>query len=319
MDNNRSQRIIGIDILRILSMVFITVIHYIGYSEIIKSPPSGMSTMNYAIMTVFSSISKAAVNVFVIISGYFLYNRTFELKRIFKLWLEVFFYAVVIFIICACFGWGKITIGNLLKTAFPFLTIHYWFVVTYVLMCLLSPLMNAAIDSMPKEKHLITIVVAGAIITIYMMFNPFVDGQIYVGHSHGIVWFAYLYIVGAYLGKYSKAESKIFKIFWRCVALFSFVGIYAAEYIQINLPNNMNLTANNSLLPFILSVSVFILMKDISIKKKTAVKVISQCSACSLGVYLIQEHNMFREFFWGIFKIRDYAGAGGGIYSLTSL
>lgn len=40
--------------------------------------------------------------IFVLITGYLLYNKKFTLKRIIKLWLDVWSYSIGIGIICYC-------------------------------------------------------------------------------------------------------------------------------------------------------------------------------------------------------------------------
>ena len=300
------KRVVGLDILRILSMLLITVIHYIGYSDIISLVNIQSSPANYAFLVAMKSYSRAAVNIFVLITGYFMYTKEFKIKRILKLWCEVEFYSLVIMIFALIFVDGSLKLTNLVKSLFPLLSLHYWFVVTYVLLCLVSPGLNIIINKISRKIHLAIIIIGGILITIYMQANPFAESQIYIGHSHSIVWFSYLYILGAYISMYG---SNLRKRYWALVGFVAWICLCMIVIFEKKIPSQIELLDNNTVFSLILSVSIFILFKDIKIKSDKIVSIISEISACSFGVYLIQEHQAIRKFFWNCINVQAYANS----------
>lgn len=83
------QRYSGIDIIRILSMVMITSIHFICYSHV-NSSINDIPHFNKVFIHVLQVFNKDFINLFVMISGYLLCTKTDTLKRIIPLWMKVF-------------------------------------------------------------------------------------------------------------------------------------------------------------------------------------------------------------------------------------
>ena len=92
-------RMIGLDILRILSMVLITFRHFIGYAGLTDAVEA--LSVNGILISVLNVLCGSAVNVFVLISGYFLIDSRFKWSRVLRIWGETFFYSVICF---AAFG-----------------------------------------------------------------------------------------------------------------------------------------------------------------------------------------------------------------------
>ena len=92
-----------------------------------------------------------AVNVYVLISGYFLVEAGFKVKRVLILIGQVLFYAILIPLIMMGTGIFAGEGGDfyrLLQYVFPLETEHYWFATSYVLLYLFSPLINAAVKTL---------------------------------------------------------------------------------------------------------------------------------------------------------------------------
>ena len=69
----------------------------------------------------------------------------------------------------------------------------------------------------------------------------------------------------------------------------------------------MQLLQNYSIFPFILSVCVFLLFKSINIKARKACAIIATLSSCSFYVYIVQEHDAVRMWFWQLISLPEYA------------
>ena len=89
------ERLNNFELLRILSMLMVVFLHVLSFTGLLSKHSNG--GFNYYIVWGLESLSFVAVNCFVLISGYFLIDSSFKWKKIFKLWLKVFFYSIVLF------------------------------------------------------------------------------------------------------------------------------------------------------------------------------------------------------------------------------
>ncbi|MBR6902932.1 MAG: acyltransferase [Clostridia bacterium] len=301
-------RYAGIDILKILSMALITLIHYFGYSSVADN--QNLLLSNKMIISVLGTLTKVAVNIFPMITGYLLYNKKPKTLRIFKLYSEGWFYSFSLFLVGLIITQNVIFSSKALYSIFPFLTMHYWYLTAVIILYLLSPFLNIMLNIISENKLLKCILIAGLFISIYYVTNPFVSSDIYIGHSHGIIWLSYLYLLGGYIKKRNCqcSEKQGSKKIWAFMGLSAFIIIFILKYL--NMPSsikNAQLLSDYSILPFILTLSVFILVKDINIKSYKIRKVIAGFAECSFGVYLLQEHTMIRKFYWSVFDANKYA------------
>ena len=290
-------RNIGIDVLRILSIVLITVIHYISYSDILDK--DALLGGNKVLLLFFSALSTAAVNIFVLITGYFQSQKNVKIEKCFVLWAKILIISVLL--LCFAFVLGlKISIANIIKCFFPISTAHYWFFVTYLLLLALSPMINLILKNLSKKVHCGVCVMAGIVICLLFVENPFVIADIYLGHFHGIVWFVYLYVVGAYFKKHNISISPKKSV---PLLLLVLTVIFSLKYFSAS----VLIEGNNSFLPFVLSVLLFLVFKEINVTSRFWGNVVTRLSACSFFVYIIQEHCLIRAWYWDLWKIPLYA------------
>ena len=90
MNNIKKLRDSNIELLRIISMIMIVVHHYEMFAGFTNS---GNVSLNSYIEIALYSLGKLGVNIFVIISGYFLITSQFNTKKAVKLWMQIFFYS----------------------------------------------------------------------------------------------------------------------------------------------------------------------------------------------------------------------------------
>lgn len=294
----------GLDILRIMAMLLITAIHYVAYSGVTAAP--NLTDYNRVFISCIGGLFVAAVNLFVLITGYFSCEKNINFKRIFVLWVQVVALGVVLDVIGSLLLEQPLGITTLLKTVFPISTMHYWFFTMYVLLMLVSPIINILISCLTERQHATVCIGGFLLISILFVSNPFINSQLYVADARGIVWFVYLYIVGAGFKKYA----------WRLKRWKNILGVCAVylinvvlQFFEISSIKNCQLLDGNSVFPFALSVLLFCLFKDIDVKHKISKWVISAFSACSFLIYILQEHDLIRAWYWNLFDIPSYASS----------
>lgn len=289
------KRQFGLDLLKIFSMVLITAIHFISFGDVLNL--QDISLANKAFFSAVYALTTVSVNSFVMITGYFQSERAVNFKRVISLWINVFIVSVLLLLGMAVLGQpiGKM---NIIKSIFPVLTVNYWFLSSYLVLCLAAPLLNILIKNMDKQKHALLCIVGFLLICVYYTTNPFITEATYIGHPRGIVWFFYLYFVAAYIKKY---DIKIKKGALVSLIILLFLMIGAITMLDVRKVGNMNILGTYSILPFVCSVLVFLFFKDLKINLKWFQKIIVGLAECSFYVYIIQEHDAIRNWYWYIF------------------
>lgn len=94
----------NIELLRIVSMLMIVILHFLMHGRILKW--SAFGSKEYAIYWMIEAFVFVCVNVFVIISGYFLCLSKFKVSRLTKVWFQVLFYSIICTICCMAIGGG---------------------------------------------------------------------------------------------------------------------------------------------------------------------------------------------------------------------
>ena len=94
----KRQRMDNIDLLRCISMIFIVSCHYFG--NISKVADFELNTFSDISFKLISCIDNVGVNIFVLISGYFLVDSKFKTNKLLSIWIQVLTYSVVIYLLC---------------------------------------------------------------------------------------------------------------------------------------------------------------------------------------------------------------------------
>ena len=113
--------------------MFLIILHHIGMHGLTIT--NDLFSYNYIYKSFLSIVGKIGVNVFVIISAYFMITGKFNIKKYFKLFGQVLFYSLGIFLIVEIFLKNDLYVGlsQISKSLFPVLSSHYWFITDYQL------------------------------------------------------------------------------------------------------------------------------------------------------------------------------------------
>lgn len=304
------ERNYGLDLLRIVSMFMILILHFLGKNNILSN--ISPNTFNNHFAWFLESICIVAVNCYVLISGYFLIDFNFNLKRIFNIWGKVLFYSILIGCLMFILGMADLSIINILHTIFPVFTKSYWFITVYFCLCFISPFLNILIKKINKKQYRILL----CLLFIMFCFIPtFVPSEFMLdlNGGTGIIWFVFLYLVAAYIRLYceKKANYKLhlIKYFLGCIILFfmrEFV-IYLFQSLGLNTDYSEKLFMYNTIFVFIPSVYLFSYFKDLAIKSDRLKNIIKFIAPFTLSVYIIHEHPLFIPVLYGnIFHLNNF-------------
>jgi len=299
----KQTRLYGLDILKIICMVLITFIH-LSYTGILKS--ENLLLANKAMLVFMDTLTIFAVNCFVMITGYFQCERKVNHKRVINLWFNVILVSLILLVVMAIIDVSKISAMSIIKSIFPVSTMHYWFLTAYLVLCLSAPMLNILIKNIDQKTHFYICLIGFVLFSIYYVTNPLVNQFDYIASTRGIIWFYYLYIVSAYIKKY---DFHIKKISLFLIAAFCFVAAYFLKFTGFVSLNQARFLLDYSVLPFVLTVCVFLMFKSVKINNKNICKFISVLSSCAFYVYIIQEHDAVRGWFWNIVELSNYANS----------
>ena len=168
-------RHMGLEWLRIVSMLMIILLHSIDHSGLYETLVPGTSI--YYVEQFLYALVQVCVNCFILISGYFLVTSSFKLKKLGLLWVEVVFYALVIRVVMILLGQVDFSITSILPCFVPIITGRYWFITIYFGMYLLSPFYNIAINAMTKKQHRNLLLVLFFLLSVWISIHPAFKGM----------------------------------------------------------------------------------------------------------------------------------------------
>ena len=141
-------RHVGIEMLRVIAMLMVFSLHFIFNGEYCISHDNIVNFESWIIVC----LSVVAVNCYVLISGYFMSEKSFRLVRFSNTYIEVLFYSVATFLVFVILGINDFSLGDAFRAATPFIHNSYWFAISYLLLLLFTPLLNSAINNLDRNK-----------------------------------------------------------------------------------------------------------------------------------------------------------------------
>ena len=199
-DMLKSNRQSNIELLRVIATLMVTTLHALGHGGVLEQYE--FSTPDYILFWTFETLCYVAVNVFVLITGYFMVTSEAKPSRLIKLYFQVEFYSILCLLAAKYIFHQSIGLKSILNTLFPFTSGFYWFVSSYAILIALVPLLNIFIKSLNQKQHLMTVVLLMALFCVIPTFM-FWSRDI-LGNGYSFVWFIVLYITAAYIRIYSE-------------------------------------------------------------------------------------------------------------------
>lgn len=312
------KRQLNYELLRILAMLMIVSLHYLSKGGLLGDPArADMTAAGYTAWFI-EALCLVAVNVYVLISGYFGVDArgsmtngkrvTFSevLRKPFKIWKQVFFYSML-------FGCGALVIGaqefdlyQFFSYCFPIVTEHYWFATYYVVLCLLMPFLNIGISYLDQKESKYLLI---GLLLVFSVSKTVIPMQLpWDKYGYDSMWFIVLYLTGAYLRRYG---SLLIRTRLRAAVLYlgSVLAVFASfVLIRLIYMKTGSLEAMihygytyNFLFCYMGAVGLFLLFAEYKDSKNRGIlmlerfrKPIELVSGAAFGVYLIHEHISIR-------------------------
>lgn len=297
------KREVNFEALRVLAMFFIVIYHCLthgvggdyGFSTVRAVYVSNLLFSDF--LLVFSSI---AVNLYVMISGYFLVDRNFKLSRIVRTWVVSCFYLFAITSLFMSLSLKSFNILTLGKSLFPISTDAYWFVTQYIGLLILSPFLAIMLRHLTYRQY-VGLLIGGAFICLTIIPDFPLGKRFYVAHGNSLISFAYLFVVAGFI-RHHLGQLPMKKL---VAAIFVVVTISWVCELYVGTHHTVShlIWFDYNGLPFILSVLIFILTKQIQVPNRGFWSGLIKLAPYTFGVYLIHDHLLVREWLWSTLSL----------------
>lgn len=298
------RRYANLDALKVASMFMIVVWHfYIHGMQVDDSFEIDATTIGFTncfLSQYVLIICSVCVDIYVLITGYFLIFKEFTFARFFRVWFVSVFYGVLLTtIVYLCYA-DINTPKDIVKSFFPIFSNSYWFVRQYLGLMIVSPFISLAACSMRKDVYellLISLIVVG---TTFIKGYPFGDSMRFM-HGYSLAWFVCLFLFGGYFRRFGFqiSKEKAVRLFFSLsfiLWLYSVVKISLKYYLYNTSPVIIEYRYNG--IPFFLAILLFCWFGQIEIKNIALSKYICKISSLVFGVYLIHDNLSIRELLW---------------------
>lgn len=273
------------ELLRIILILMIIILHYFNAEMGGSLGHTTPGTLNYYLSHLLESLSIIAVNVFILITGYFSYRKnTVQISKIVKLTLDMIFWGLLLSILTVLYIRPQSFSVSIIRKII-FSATDQWFVVIYCILYMLIPYLNLMIGKLNKGSFRILIVIG---VFFFYVWPSFYSSTPDNDNGYGIINFVFLYFIGAYIKIYAD-KNNIFK---------SFLGYLICAIVVTLLSFKTEKVWNyNFICNLFGSVFFFYMFKSMYIPHN---KIINYLATYTFAVYLIDVNAFFNLYLYRI-------------------
>ena len=281
-------------------MYLIIVGHVIGNAYLTTHAPAlkqllgGGNLLNFSLLELLWIVSGVAVNCYVMITGYFLVERTdFRWKGFVGVWFQTLFYSVTIFAVVALVTGEAVGWRDLVKTVTPIYHNTWWFITVYLCLLLFAPFLSITAKALTRRQYLILL----AVLFILVFEYPY--GKVVCAKAP-IVRFSFLFLLAGYLKLYGVPRWLGRRPGQSVLAMVLVMYVLAMAYNACRLWRGqplVPLTSDGTFVMLFLSAAVFSLFCSTSMEGRTA-RMTGRMSPYTLGIYLVHCHPSLGKYIW---------------------
>lgn len=298
-DNIVVHRQSNIELLRVISMLMVVLGHYYVLSYF-----GNINTVSFNLvgMQFLGAWSKVAVDIFVIITGYFLVNQTFRWKKVLKLLSCTYFWGIIVLLLGFALGLS-IKTDYIYKSLFP-LTPLNWFARSYLLLYVSIPLFNKIINSVSKARlGQIIIGLTTIFYTVPTLISTFISGG---GYLTSYFTFGIMYMIGAYIRKYGDAKLDKISIYAGIASIILILTSILWNDFHMHEELYIMYLAHkgNSVVGLLAAIGIFTIFKNIKISYNPFINTVA---STTFAVYLIHNNPIISNWLWNsMVSSKDY-------------
>lgn len=302
--SGKKPRMMNLELLRCIAMMMVVVLHFLGKGNLLGS--LGQDEMNMTRWTawILESFAIVAVNVYMLISGYFLSESGFKLSRLLNILIQVWTYSVVFGLLGVVLGFvpaEEFNVYYLLQLVFPISMNHYWFLTAYVFLYLLLPLVGTAVKQMDKKQMQLTItllLLAFSVMKSVLPVRITTDGK-----GYDFLWYLCVFMVAAYIRKFGlqilekKGVAILLYVGASMLAFGEIAALYMVYQKSGKLLGLLSISHEyNHIFPLLAAVGLFMAFLRMQVAGGFG-KLVGKIAPLTLGVYLLHE-NLGMRYAW---------------------
>ena len=270
------QRQSNIELLRIIAITMVLMLHFNLHGlhpDVLSSHP----TFSWLSLegNLIESFCIAAVNVFVLISGYF--SIKLSVRSVLNLYIRCFIVGLVTYLAYVVLSDEAISLSAIGGRILAFTHNHWWFVISYLGLMAISPILNAGCEAVDKRTYLYVLI----LLSIAMLYFGWWKHLEITNGGYSLIHFIYLYIIARYI-KLHVAESTIRHYRWLWLVLFvgAFLVMTGLQYVT-----SRSMYTYDNPLAIIIAVSLLLFFLSIPFQNRF----INWAAFSVFSAYLIQE------------------------------
>lgn len=312
MNSNKKTRESNIELLRIFASMGVIILHYTNGG--IGGGTSFVSgTVNVFVMHLYQAIAFCAVDLFIMISGYFLCaTQKRKISKVFLFCFQASFFSCVHYLLICLFGGDTWSLYGMVKS----LIALGYFIVLYSVTYIISPLINIVLNQLESKSIKNSVFVLFIIFSVISSIIDVLSSINFLGiqwngistvsnvgslEGYSITNFLLCYFIGAYIRKteINLKTTKLLKLL-----LFSVSALVAWSYIDWK----SAYTYNN---PLVIIEGALLLCIFLSVKIQS--KLINELSRSVFSCYLAH------IYFFNLLHIEFHVKSGCLVFTLHML
>lgn len=301
----QKERQSNMELLRLLSILFVLVIHadYLSLGvptgeELVSSPVSTLLRIGIEQFTI------VCVNVFVLISGWF--GIRFGYRGFLKFIYQILFSGILILAFFLCSG-EQVSIGIICYTLYA--GSCWWFVVAYMGLYVLAPLLNAFVEYASQKQMRNFLIV----FFVWEFFWGWIKDVAGFQSGYSVLSFIGLYLLARYVRMYPghwTGKSSRKHVRWYILTVLISILLTVLELVVTN-GNSGRFISHDSPLVIFGSLCLLVSFSHLQFQSKLT----NSLAASSFTIYLLHCHPLtlqyFTNFFGGL-----YIQYGGALYMI---
>lgn len=304
----QNERQSNLELLRIFAMFLIVLVHYEAHGvKHVSDPDMNMlwrsgSAVNQLFCQLLDPGGKIGVGIFFLLTGYFLCDGKYSLRKLVKLLLTVYFYAILAFLVLtgggmtgllpSATGDVKRLLVALIYAVLPVTSEGWWFVTAYFLLYLCIPLINQCTSSLNRMQLVLLLSV-----TWVFWYASTVFAFRYIGLQRAF----FFYLLGTWLKKTDfsiskKASVPLFLAAWG-ISVFAYIKIgelQTSDSVRALFWEMLYNAVNVAVCVPAAVIALFCFFNRLNIKHS---RFINAVSSTTFGIYLMHE-SVLRDCIW---------------------
>lgn len=284
------------ELLRIMAILMIISLHYLNFGGALSIHDIG--SKHYYISHLLESFFIIAVNLFVLITGYFNVNtKKVKISKLLQLPFLGYLYGTIFLILSIILEIDRISFKSIIKYVQPFLDGGYWFIKIYIILQVISPFLNILLNTLTKKSYQVLL---GIMIIFFSLWPSFALFPPNNDAGYGIISFSILYSIGYYLKKHYKVDriKWVYLTFYILCMLGTYLWNILQPIVRLDTAWMYNFPLN-----ILGAVFLFLFFSRVNTKSK----VINYISTYTFPIYLIHFNPFIIELvFKRILRCQDF-------------